>query len=260
MLNKNGLTLYLSEDLSKESKEYYRKLHKNVPALSKNQLNLTAIEINFSHTDIIEVTAFITSTIEKKIMLKPTNILLIDKNDKIISQKTEEFNDLDPLAQNSSQLYTFKFPKNNIQTLESKQAANWSLAFQSNLEHRVDYSDLKESKISQSTKDYLNQMTKKMPLDNNELSFLGFSAKSDDENNLHVSLLIRNGTDKNLDIKQLPLKFYDASKELVAQGTFKIDGFTVLANTSKPISLVFPASGILKEKFDLSSWSVEHNE
>lgn len=260
MPDKNNLNLYLPKYLSEEEKKYYRSLHRNIPAMSKNQLNLTAIGINFIDSNIIEVTSFINSTIEKKISLKPASILLLDKNRKVLSQKKEDFSDLDPLLPNSSQLYIFKFPNNNIQTLNPEQIQKWSLAFQSNLKHRVDYSDLDESIIPQSTKDYLNQIIEKLPLDNNELSFLGFSAKIDIENNLHVTLLVRNGTKDNLDIKQLPLKFYDASKELVAKGTFKIDDFTVLANTSKPLSLVFPARGILKDDLDLSNWSIVHNQ
>ena len=254
------IKLIFPNHMNKNQKKHFKKLHDDLPTMAKNQLNLTAAEINFENSDIIEVTAFVNSTVEKKITLKPANILLIDKNAKVISQKKTDFTDLNPLMPNSSQLYTFKFPNNNVQTLNLEQAQNWSLAFESNLKHRVDYSDLDESKISQSTKDHLNQIIEKMPLDDNELSFLGFSAKTDDKHNLHVHLLVRNGTEDNLDIKQLPLKFYDASEELVAKGTFKINNFTVLANTSKPLSIVFPAKVIVKDQLDLSSWSIEHNE
>lgn len=260
MSKKNQFELKFPKKLSEVKKDHYKKLHNDLPAMKENQINLTAVEIDFPDPDTIIVTSFIRSTVNKTVRLENTNILLIDKNAKVLSDKKEDFSELGPLTPNSSQLYTFIFPNKNIQTLNPDEAKNWSLAFESNLKHRVDYSDLDESKIPQSTKDRLQEIIEKMPLDENELSFVGFSAKSDDKNNLQVSLLIRNGTEDDLDIKQLPLRFYDGSKELTAQGTFKIEDFTVLANTSKPLSLVFPAKSIIKDELDLSSWSVEHNE
>ena len=45
---------------------------------------------------------------------------------------------------------------------------------------------------------------------------------------------------------------------LAAQGTFELKDFVVYANTSKPMTLIFPKSGILKSTMNLESWSLEH--
>ena len=95
-------------------------------------------------------------------------------------------------------------------------------------------------------------------MSDNELSLMGLSAKRDDLEGLEITLLIQNGTKDNLEIKKLPLNFYDASGELAAQGTFQLKDFTVQTNTSKPMTIVFPKSGILKDNMNLETWSLEH--
>lgn len=258
--NNEKIKLLFSSQMDKKQKEYYQKLHDNLPRMKSNQLNLTAAEIEITDSSNIKVHAFVRSTVEKSIDLQTTKLFLVDQDSKIISEKTESFIGLDTIQPYTSQLFIIEFINANIESLNPDEMKNWALAFESNLKHHIDYSDLDESKISESTKKTLHEIIEQTPLNENELSFMGFDATVDDEKNIHVNLLIRNGTKDNLDIKQLPLKFYDASGDLTAQGTFKINHVTVLANTSKPITLVFPSSSVLKEKIDLSNWSIRHQE
>lgn len=250
--------LILSDQINKEKKKLYEKLHKDLPPMKENQLNLMAAESKITERDKIMINAFVRSTVKKPIRLQTTDIVLLDQKGNILAQIREDFDALDTLASNTSRLFTFEFPKNKIDLLDLKEIENWSLAFKSKLKHRIDYSDLNQSEISESTKKSLNKIIKKVPLDKNELSFMGFSANFDESNNLDLVLLIRNGTNDQLDIKQLALNFHDATGDLTAQGTFKMDHLTILANTSKPITLVFPASSLLKDEIDLTSWSIEN--
>lgn len=257
----SSLKLIFPKKFSEKQKTHYKKLHENLSKLEENQLNISAVEITIEESGNLFVTAFIRSRLEKTVQLKKNEIVLMDSNKNIVAELEDDFDKIESIEPNTSQLYNFEFiNSNDLDDDELEKMKHWSLAFKSNLEHYVDYSDLDESKIPDSTREYLQKIIDKMPLEENELSFVGFSAKTDKKDNLHVSLLIRNGTKDNLDIKQLPLKFYDASKELSAQGTFKIDGVSIRSNTSKPVSFVFPAKNILKDDLDLSSWSVEHVE
>lgn len=258
--NNEKIKLLFSSQMHKKQKEHYQKLHDDLPKMKSNQLNLTAAEIEITDSSNIKVHAFVRSTVEKSIDLQTAKLFLVDQDSKIISEKTERFIGLDTIQPYTSQLFIIEFVDTNIESLNPDEMKNWALAFESNLKHHIDYSDLDESKISESTKKTLYEIIEQTPLNENELSFMGFDATVDDEKNIHVNLLIRNGTNDNLDIKQLPLKFYDATGDLTAQGTFKINHVTVLANTSKPITLVFPASSVLKEKIDLSNWSIRHQE
>ena len=64
---------------------------------------------------------------------------------------------------------------------------------------------------------------------------------------LHTTLLIRNGSEKNMKLEQLPLIVEDASGEVIAKGGFQFDNLEVKANTSKPWTFIFPKELLLKE-------------
>lgn len=89
-----------------------------------------------------------------------------------------------------------------------------------------------------------------------EVNFMGLQAQQTEQGDLHVTLLIRNGSDKNIHIEQLALQVHDASGDIVASGAFSLDHFEVKANTSKPWTFIFPKSLVTKENPDLRSWKV----
>lgn len=184
---------------------------------------------------------------------------MIDKDHQVCAKATIQFDKLGILLPGTSTPWTIHFSKESFLHQAFDKLSSWSVAFDQSNEHRLDLSDMKEEKVSEDSKAKLTNIIQSQPLQQDELSFMGLSAKMND-GNLTVTLLVRNGTQKNLTIHQLPLKFYDASGELSAQGTFKLDKLTILANTSKPISLVFPLSSLLKNPINLSKWSIRHHE
>jgi len=126
-----------------------------------------------------------------------------------------------------------------------------------NKEHQLDLSGMQEDAISEESKARIEEIIQQASIGTNEMSLIGLSAKRNAEDGLEVTLLVSNGTRDDLEIKQLPLNFYDATEELAAQGTFQFAGYKVYANTSKPLTIVFPQSGIMKEAMDLTNWTIQ---
>ena len=85
---------------------------------------------------------------------------------------------------------------------------------------------------------------------------MGIQAQIDENGSLHTTLLIRNGSEKNVKFEQLPLIVEDASGDSVAKGAFQFEELEVKANTSKPWTFIFPKELVLKEDMDLSKWKV----
>lgn len=245
--------------MSDEEKQYFIHLHSQLPKMEENQLNITGAKLTNLQNEQLRVTLFIRTTVKKPLTLKPSTIILIDKEQQIFAKIKVDFNHLGTLSPYTSTPWTIVYPKDSFIHQDVGRLSSWSVAFEQVAEHHLDLSGMKEDAISEFSKAKLNQIIQSEPLKPDELSIMGLSAKMSNEH-LTVTLLIRNGTQKNVDIQQLPLKFYDASGDLSAQGTFKLDKLTVFANTSKPISLVFPPSGILKKNINLSKWSIRHHE
>lgn len=117
----------------------------------------------------------------------------------------------------------------------------------------------KESLADDSIKKLEEIVASAKPLKPGEVNLLGVSAGITADNQVTTTILIRNGSDKNLTIEQLPLLVKDASGEIVAKGGFQLDALNVKSNTSKPWTFIFPEASILKDtsQIDLSKWSVE---
>ncbi|MCZ0757091.1 SLAP domain-containing protein, partial [Anoxybacillus sp. J5B_2022] len=94
------------------------------------------------------------------------------------------------------------------------------------------------------------------PLSIGEINFMGLEAKLNEKRDLIITLLIRNGSDKHIQLEQIPLVVEDASGDIVCKGVFQLEHLEVRANTSKPWTFIFPSNLLLKEAIDLTKWKV----
>lgn len=244
--------------ITEEAYDYYEEQQKKLPKMKRNQLSISGMDINKDQENQMIVTAFIRSTVEKAIHLKTSTIVLLDQNSVPFAKVVVDFTNLGTLPPKTSRPWILTFPKKSMLQHDRNKLASWSLAFEQQREHKLDLSDMGKDTISEFSRAKLEKIAQKAPLEKNELSLLGLSAKRNESDELVTTLLIRNGTMRDLQLKQLPLKFYDAEGDISAKGTFKLAHLKIRANTSKPVTLVFPKSGIIKKQMDLSSWSIQH--
>ena len=98
--------------------------------------------------------------------------------------------------------------------------------------------------VTSRTKEELEKIVKTLPkLGETEVNFTGLQAKLADNGNLNVSIFIRNGHNKAINLEQLPLEIVDATGKQIAKGSFKMDPIlTVQPNSTKPWTFIFPES------------------
>ncbi|WML46852.1 SLAP domain-containing protein [Neobacillus sp. PS3-34] len=89
-----------------------------------------------------------------------------------------------------------------------------------------------------------------------EIKMVGLETKFSPEEGLAATILIRNGSSRELQFEQFPLAVEDAAGDVICQSTFKLENFTVKPYATKPWTFVFPKELILKSSPDLSSWKV----
>ena len=204
----------------------------------------------------IEVTAFIRNSLQKAITLQPAILLLLDSNNQTIARHSFELSELGELPGKSSRPWVFVFPKESVKQQEFDYK-NWTLAFELRTKHALDLDESWESFLSEETiKQLENIVNSTEPPKEGELNVMGLQAKLDDSGNLQTTVFIRNGSNKNVQIQQLPLVVKDATGEIVAQGGFTLDNFEVKSDTTKPWTFIFPKEKVLKEDPDFSKWIV----
>ena len=229
----------------------------NFPLLKENQISLSGIEVKTEDGKVF-VKAFVRNSLPKAIRFQePVPLLLLGPDGEHLARQEFDLSVLGELPAESSLPMIFVFEEKNVRVKEIPQT-DWKLAFELKKPkgpHALDLEESWEKSLADTDKEKLEQLVKSItPPKAGEVNFMGIQARIDDEGSLHTTLLIRNGSEKNVKLEQLPLIVEDASGEVIAKGGFQFDNLEVKANTSKPWTFIFPKELLLKETIDLSKW------
>jgi accessory Sec system S-layer assembly protein len=233
----------------------YRFENNQLPPLKPNQISISGVQLN-KKEDAYEILAFIRHSLQESIILGNTTLLLIDDSGNVLGRKVFNLGELGTLPPCSSRPWTFVFHEKELKT-HVIPADGWRIAFELKHQHQLDLPDSWQKSLAQEQIERLDQLVSHLtPPKPGELNFMGLSAVFGEKGDLSVSLLIRNGSQKNIAIQTLPLQVLDAHDKLVASGAFRLESFEVKANTSKPWTFIFPKDLVKIPDPDLSRWKV----
>ncbi|WP_281974557.1 accessory Sec system S-layer assembly protein [Halobacillus litoralis] len=252
------LSIHPEWQLPEEEVYVYRFLNNDLPPLRPNQVSVHGVEIKPKDGGLV-VESFVRNSLAKGIQLKPAAILVLDKQGETVARKNFDLNAVGTIPGRSSRPWSFLFPPSSIINKEGEIPVHgWRLAIELKkkpAKHKLDleesWSETLESEEVEKLDRFVDSITPPKP---GEMNFLSLEAKQVDTGDLHVTLLLRNGSDRDLAMKHLSLRVEDASGEVAAEGGFKLKDLEVKANTSKPWTFIFPPKSIKKDELDLSKW------
>lgn len=246
------LSIHPLMSLTTEQKYYFQYVNNELPPLKKNQVSLSGIEWK-KEGDHYVVTAFVRNSLDQSIRFDHMPLLFIGPDGKVIGRKIFPMNELGDIPPKSSRPWRFVFTTNDLYT-EDIPETGWKLAFELKKPHQLDLEESWQQHLKEEDKQKLEQLVRSLtPPKQGEVNVMGLQALINNEGNLVVTLLIRNGSGKNITFEQMPLAVEDASGDIVARGAFTLQ-LEVKANTSKPWTFIFPKSLLQKESFDFSTW------
>lgn len=251
---------------AQELKYVYQFLNLELSPLNPNQISLAGVDLKQDEGKVI-VTAFIRNSLSKAIKLQEMPLLLLGADGEKLGRKEFDLSVVGEIPEKSSVPWLFQFTSNDLAVEDELPKTGWKLAFElkTQKKHSLDLEESWANSLPEQDKVRLQQLVDGMAAPKpGEVNFMGLQAKKSDDGNLHVTMLIRNGSDKNIQLQQLPLEVVDASGDVIAKGGFALNDFEVKANTSKPWTFIFPSSLVLKEEIDLSVWKAyppqQHNQ
>jgi accessory Sec system S-layer assembly protein len=258
-LVKTKLSFHPSWDVPQEQEYVFRFLANDLVPLKPNQLSLAAIDIDVdSQNGNWNVKAFFRSSLPQAIEVGEVELLLIDKDDKLLGSKWFDFKELGTIPPESARPWVFTFEKEHLNT-EEVPGEGWKIAFNlvSLRGHQLDLDEAWEKQLPQEQKELLEKIVAGLPeLGKNEVNLTGLQISLNDDQSLHASIFIRNGHSKAINLEQIPLEIIDANGKQVAKGSFKMDPvLTVEANSTKPWTFIFPKELVNAEGADLSRWT-----
>lgn len=252
---KTELSLHPSWNIAAEQMYVLRFLNNDLPPLKPNQISLAGIDLKEDEKGLL-ATAFVRNSLNQGIKLGEVTLLLLDDEKQVIAKHTFDLDEIGEIPGKSSRPWEFLFPTETVQA-ETISKENWSIAFELKAKHSLDLDESWEKALATEGKQQLEEIVNSIePPKQGEVNFMGIQIKTAETGDLHATVLIRNGHDKNISIEQLPLQVVDAADDIVAKGSFKLDDFEVKANTSKPWTFIFPKSMVTKETPDFSRWSI----
>ncbi|MGF2617988.1 accessory Sec system S-layer assembly protein [Rossellomorea vietnamensis] len=252
------LSFHPQSKISTEEKYFFQFLHNELPQLKENQIAIHGVDLKRDEKALY-VTTFLRNSLSKEVQFKTLPLLLTGPSGEIIARKEFDLSALGKLPPLSSRPWQFQFPLDSLNTNEIPETG-WNLAFELKTVSGPHKLDLEQSWKDTMSDEDVKQLesfvnTLKAPK-RGEVNFFGMQIKRDDRGRLLTTLLIRNGTEKDISIEQLPLTIEDGAGNIIAQGGFKLNQLKVKANSSKPWTFVFPESTILLRDADLSEWKV----
>ncbi|KGX93936.1 hypothetical protein N781_01795 [Pontibacillus halophilus JSM 076056 = DSM 19796] len=254
------LSLHPQWKVTEEDNYVYRFKNNQAPAMKPNQISLFVLDVMHKENELT-VEAFVRSSLNKKIQLQTTNLMLMQEDGKKLGRKAFSLFELGDLPPQSSRPCMFTFQQQDlIVPLEEISSSDIKLVFEfkkTTPKHALDLEESWKQSMADEDISKLQAFSSSLkPLKPGEVNFLGIQVRQQSTGDLSVTLLIRNGSDKTMSLQNLPLQVEDANGDLIAKGTFTLQDFTIKANTSKPWTFIFPASMLKQEEFNLDSWRV----
>jgi accessory Sec system S-layer assembly protein len=257
---KTTLSFHPDWDLSPQEKYVYQFHHQQLPPLKPNQISISGMKL-IEYNEGFVVVAFLRSTLPKPIRFEQIDLLLLDENGQAIAKRQFDMDSFGELPPMTARPWRFLFSAED-KLVDKIPQEGWKIAFELKQvphpkEHRLDLAESWEQALSSQQREHLQKLLETLPpLSAGEINFMGLEAKVNEKRDLVVTLLIRNGSDKNIQLEQIPLVVEDASGDVVCKGVFHLENFEVKANTSKPWTFIFPSNLLLKEEIDLTKWKV----
>ncbi|WP_078414372.1 accessory Sec system S-layer assembly protein [Priestia abyssalis] len=252
------LSFHPDWDIKEEDRYVYQFLNNDCEPLKPNQLSLSGLELQRNEmTGVVTVNALVRTSLNRPIKLEEMALVLLGPEKELLAKKHFDLSELGELPAASSRPWNFVFEPSTVKVDELPESG-WTLAFQLKPAHQLDLEESWEQALPEEEKEKLKDLVEKQltPPGEGEVNFMGLQIRHDDNQNLHVSVLIRNGSEKDVTFQQIPLIVEDASGEVIATGGFRLDEFRVKAYTTKPWTFIFPKELVQKETMDLSTWKV----
>lgn len=261
VLVKTKLSFKSESGVQAEDRYYFQFLLNELQPLKRNQISISPIELRVEEQNI-HAQLFFRQSLEKEVTLSSAELLLMNGGGQIQAAQTFDLSEVGQLPAESARPWIVTFTKDSLKVpVEQINTSDWTVAFKLSTPHRLELSDEWETSLADEQKERLHQMVSGLtPPKPNEVNLMGLEAKQDDEGKLIVSILIRNGQEKNIEISQLPLTVIDATNQEIARGGFTLPPLLVKANTSKPWTFIFPKDMVSVKNPDLSVWKVQTNQ
>jgi len=252
------LSVHPSWNLTDEQKYVLNFMHFELPKLKRNRINLTGMQITQNDTHL-EVSIFIRNSSKYEVDLPKEVILVIKTNDdQIIAKRVFDLSEVGTLPPESSRPWVLTIPKNELQLTQfSTLDFKVDFSFEQIVHERLVFDPRWNAILTPEARaDFERLVAQLPPMQENQISLVGYAIKKFDNGRIGASAFIRNSYSKPAVFKNLPVMILDNNKQIVAEGMFEDLNLNIPAKSVTPWSFAFGPTTIKQENADLTTWYI----
>lgn len=245
--------------MSDVQKEILEEEISELEPIKEGQLNVSGIYA-YDLGDKLEVKAYIRNGLSGSVNLEYMPFIIMNSKDKVLAYQIFNLESLGELPSHAARPVKLYFQKKNVY-VDSIPMDDWHLAFDTRVDVKrrvkVEYENLPKD-IEIEEKIVFDNFLKQLPeLNEGEFSVSTFSIGVQKNGNILVTLVMRNGTNKQISLDKIPMTVKDANGTVVKSNLFKLDHFTVSSLKARICNFAFPTGLSLEQDVALDNWTVE---
>jgi len=258
------------ETASKLSEKYISEANPSERTLEVSEPSITDGRVTIDFTSAASdgkgllVGFFINNGYSQRVKFQNVPLVLIDSDRRILAQQSFRGETIGVIQGGSAKACVVRFKPDHVYTkdipegcqvcfdVRPKRSKQPKAAQKVKLQYQALPEDLPENQ-----KQELKRILEKLPpMKRGKVDFSPLCAKLTTPSNLLATVIIRNATDKPLNIEQIPLVIYNAHYKELARGQFDVKSITI--EPYKAVLWTFNFEHVLQEKeIDLSSWYID---
>ncbi|WP_051542164.1 SLAP domain-containing protein [Clostridium lundense] len=241
---------YLEEEMSE-----------TIPEIKEGEIGVFGVYA-FSDDDKLEVKIYIVNGLEKPINFEEVPLYIINSKGEQLAYQVFDFSKIGDIPPRSARPWKVYFDKENLFVKEIPQD-DWTVVVNNNAK-AVRYSKIELEKIPDGMDEEeistFNEFMGSLPkLEYGQVSVSLFTVTQYKNNNLLMTLLVRNATNESIRLEKIPVTIKTADGKTVLSGIFDLEDFEIGSHKARILSLVFEKELLLEEEIDLTTCSVTFN-
>lgn len=260
MQDKNALDIKLSLApeaeivMSEVQKDYLEEeMSETIPQIENGQVNVSGVYA-YKDGDKWEVKFYIVNGLNQEINLEKVPFKIINSAGEEIAYQVFDLKEMGNIPACSARPGKVYFNNWNVFVDEIKHD-DWKLVFDENIKP-ITYEEFEienfSEEMTEKDKNAFNEFLSNIPkIKKGQFSADVFTMLQYKNGDILITLVFRNGTDKEACIEKLPLILKDENGDMIFSAVYTLEDFKVSSQKAKILSIVVKKDILLKQEIDL---------
>lgn len=241
--------------MSEVQRDYLEEeMAETIPQMEKGQINISGVYA-YKDGDNLEVKFYVVNGLNQEINFEKVPLKIITSSGEEVAYQVfdlKEIGNIPPCSARPGKIY---FNKGNV-FVDEINNNDWKLVFDGNMQ-AVRHADIEFEKfpedMTEKDKNAFNEFLKKISkVEKGQFAANVFTMLQYKNGDILLTLVFRNGADKEVGIEELPLTLEDENGDIVFSAVYTLEGFKVSPEKARILSVVVKKEILMKEEVDLT--------